>query len=194
MGFFSPCCLAVTEKQVRPSSSHRHTCWTDDSVQWEWGEEEESSLLCCIRRYVLGSSSAKQHPIASRAVQLTRFEKMFIRFSTLLPVAALVAVAAAAPSALEARQSSSQCNTGPIQCCNSTQEVGSVLLTLPPFVLTMASSRTQKRSASSVDCSDSCFPPSRVSSGSAATRSRSSVREPVLLAPRRLSAALTTSL
>ena len=66
---------------------------------------------------------------------------MFIRFSTLLPVAALVAVVAAVPSALEARQNS-QCNTGPIQCCNQTQEVGSLLLMLPPFVLTIASSRT----------------------------------------------------
>ncbi|KAF8553767.1 fungal hydrophobin [Imleria badia] len=45
---------------------------------------------------------------------------MFIRFSTLLPVAALVAVAAAAPSALQARDSS-ECNTGSMQCCLSTQ-------------------------------------------------------------------------
>ena len=48
---------------------------------------------------------------------------MFIRFSTLLPVAALVALAAAAPGALEARTDTSQCNTGSMQCCATTQTV-----------------------------------------------------------------------
>ncbi|KIJ65917.1 hypothetical protein HYDPIDRAFT_87334 [Hydnomerulius pinastri MD-312] len=46
---------------------------------------------------------------------------MFSRPSTfLLPIAALAAVATAAPSALEARTGSSQCNTGSISCCNNT--------------------------------------------------------------------------
>ncbi|KAH0830205.1 hydrophobin 2 [Lanmaoa asiatica] len=45
---------------------------------------------------------------------------MFIRFSALLPVAALAAVVAAAPSQLEARTGSSQCNTGSMQCCTTT--------------------------------------------------------------------------
>ncbi|KAH0830203.1 hydrophobin 2 [Lanmaoa asiatica] len=45
---------------------------------------------------------------------------MFIRFSALLPVAALAAVVAAAPSELEARTGSSQCNTGSMQCCATT--------------------------------------------------------------------------
>ncbi|KAN0075528.1 Fungal hydrophobin domain containing protein [Tylopilus felleus] len=74
----------------------------------------------CIKRPVVeyASSSAKKHPITSR---LTYSTTPKMRFSTLLPVAALVAVAAAAPGALEARQSS-QCSTGPVQCCDSTQE------------------------------------------------------------------------
>ncbi|KAF8836396.1 fungal hydrophobin, partial [Paxillus ammoniavirescens] len=43
---------------------------------------------------------------------------MFIRPSSIsLPIVALAAFAAAAPSALEARD---QCNTGSISCCNST--------------------------------------------------------------------------
>ncbi|KAF8836401.1 fungal hydrophobin [Paxillus ammoniavirescens] len=43
---------------------------------------------------------------------------MFIRpSSVVLPMVALAAVVAAAPSALEARD---QCNTGSISCCNST--------------------------------------------------------------------------
>jgi len=46
---------------------------------------------------------------------------MFIRFSTLLPVAALAAVAAAVPGALEARTDTSQCNTGSMNCCAFTQ-------------------------------------------------------------------------
>ncbi|KAG8217147.1 hypothetical protein J3R82DRAFT_5206 [Butyriboletus roseoflavus] len=45
---------------------------------------------------------------------------MYIRFSALLPVAALAAVVAAAPSALDVRASSSSCNTGSIQCCTQT--------------------------------------------------------------------------
>ncbi|KAH0830201.1 hydrophobin, partial [Lanmaoa asiatica] len=63
---------------------------------------------------------------------------MFIRFSALLPVAALVAVAAAAPSELEARQTS-QCNTGSMQCCATTttasDPVASTLLGLLGIVL-----------------------------------------------------------
>ncbi|KAN0075534.1 fungal hydrophobin [Tylopilus felleus] len=47
---------------------------------------------------------------------------MYIRFAALLPVAALAAVAAAMPNALEARWDTSQCNNGEIQCCNSTEE------------------------------------------------------------------------
>ncbi|KAG6375855.1 fungal hydrophobin [Boletus reticuloceps] len=42
---------------------------------------------------------------------------MFARFVTLLPIAALVAVAAAAPNALEARTAST-CNSGSVSCCN----------------------------------------------------------------------------
>ncbi|KAG8217146.1 hydrophobin [Butyriboletus roseoflavus] len=38
-------------------------------------------------------------------------------FAALIPVAALAAVAAAAPSALEVRASSSSCDTGSVQCC-----------------------------------------------------------------------------
>ncbi|KAF8553768.1 fungal hydrophobin [Imleria badia] len=46
---------------------------------------------------------------------------MYTRFSTILPVAALVVVAAAAPTELEVRNGSSECNTGSMQCCLSTQ-------------------------------------------------------------------------
>ncbi|KAI9570832.1 hydrophobin 2 [Boletus coccyginus] len=47
---------------------------------------------------------------------------MYFHLSTLLPVATLVAVVAAAPSELEARTDSvSQCNTGSMQCCAMTQ-------------------------------------------------------------------------
>ena len=47
---------------------------------------------------------------------------MFSRIATLLPVAALVAVAAAAPNALEAR-GGSQCTTGSNYCCNTSQSI-----------------------------------------------------------------------
>ncbi|KAN0094592.1 Fungal hydrophobin domain containing protein [Tylopilus felleus] len=47
---------------------------------------------------------------------------MFIRASTaLFSVVALAGIASALPSALKVRSSSSECNTGPIQCCNSVQ-------------------------------------------------------------------------
>ncbi|KIJ21149.1 fungal hydrophobin [Paxillus involutus ATCC 200175] len=53
---------------------------------------------------------------------------MFIRPSSIvLPIVALAAVAMAAPSALEAR-GSSQCNTGPIQCCSSTMSSSTTTL------------------------------------------------------------------
>ena len=60
-----------------------------------------------------------------RTIELTTLstKKMYFRFSTLLPVAALVAVAAAAPSELEARTGTSQCNTGSMECCTFTQTV-----------------------------------------------------------------------
>ncbi|KAF8550908.1 fungal hydrophobin [Imleria badia] len=45
---------------------------------------------------------------------------MYARFS-ILPIAALAAVVAAAPNALDARNDSSECNTGSLQCCTSTQ-------------------------------------------------------------------------
>ena len=49
---------------------------------------------------------------------------MFIRASTaLFSVVALAGIASALPSALKVRSSSSECNTGPIQCCNSVQSV-----------------------------------------------------------------------
>ncbi|KAG8217144.1 hydrophobin [Butyriboletus roseoflavus] len=55
---------------------------------------------------------------------------MYMRFSALVPVAALAAVAAAAPNALEARTGgSSSCDTGTIQCCNQTYTQGSSQLT-----------------------------------------------------------------
>ncbi|KAH0830199.1 fungal hydrophobin [Lanmaoa asiatica] len=44
---------------------------------------------------------------------------MYIRFSALIPVAALAAAAAAAPSELAVRQTS-QCNTGSMHCCSTT--------------------------------------------------------------------------
>ena len=47
---------------------------------------------------------------------------MYFRLPTLLPVAALVAVAAAAPSELEARIGT-QCNTGSMECCAYTLPV-----------------------------------------------------------------------
>ncbi|KAN0073737.1 hypothetical protein V8E55_011991 [Tylopilus felleus] len=46
---------------------------------------------------------------------------MYVRFSALLPIAALAALAVVAPNALEARDS--QCSTGELQCCQSTQTV-----------------------------------------------------------------------
>ena len=58
---------------------------------------------------------------------------MYIRFAALLPVAALAAVAAAMPNALEARWDTSQCNNGEIQCCNSTEEVKCHSLSLNPL-------------------------------------------------------------
>ena len=53
---------------------------------------------------------------------------MFIRFSSLLPIAALVAVAAA---------DSSQCNTGSQQCCVMTQTVRFV----PPHAFALCADR-----------------------------------------------------
>ncbi|KAI9573145.1 hydrophobin [Boletus coccyginus] len=54
---------------------------------------------------------------------------MYFQPSTLLPVAALVAVVAAAPSELEARTDGvSQCNTGSMQCCATTQSSTSTTL------------------------------------------------------------------
>ncbi|KAN0094593.1 Fungal hydrophobin domain containing protein [Tylopilus felleus] len=47
---------------------------------------------------------------------------MFIRASTaLFSVVALAGIASALPSALKVRSSSSECDTGSIQCCNSVQ-------------------------------------------------------------------------
>ena len=118
--------------------------------------------------------------------------KMFIRFSTLLPVAALVAVAAAAPGALEARTDSS-CNTGSQQCCVMTQTVRFP----PPHVFTLCAnhgtrcSRPPQRSTTSAHCSGSPFPLSTVSSGSAVPRSQPSVQELALRAPSSPSAAPT---
>ncbi|KAG6375844.1 P-loop containing nucleoside triphosphate hydrolase protein [Boletus reticuloceps] len=43
---------------------------------------------------------------------------MFARFVTLLPIAALAAVAAAAPNVLEARTTAPVCNSGSQYCCN----------------------------------------------------------------------------
>ena len=69
---------------------------------------------------------------------------------------------------------------------------------IPPHVFALCanhgvySSRTPQRSVSSVVNSESSFPTSRVSSGSAVARSLSSVWEVVHLAPPRPSAALTT--
>lgn len=49
---------------------------------------------------------------------------MYTRLAALVPVAALAAVVAAAPNALQARDGGgSQCNNGEIQCCDSTEEV-----------------------------------------------------------------------
>ncbi|KAF8545971.1 fungal hydrophobin [Imleria badia] len=48
---------------------------------------------------------------------------MFSRLATLLPIAALVAVATAAPNVLEARQTS-QCNGGSTTCCNQVLTTG----------------------------------------------------------------------
>ncbi|KAF8139622.1 fungal hydrophobin [Boletus edulis] len=45
---------------------------------------------------------------------------MFARFVTLLPLAALAAVAAAAPNVLEARTGAATCNSGSVYCCNQT--------------------------------------------------------------------------
>ncbi|KAI9573146.1 hydrophobin [Boletus coccyginus] len=54
---------------------------------------------------------------------------MYFRLSTLLPIAAFVAVVAAAPSELEARTDGvSQCNTGSMQCCATTQSSTSTTL------------------------------------------------------------------
>ena len=138
---------------------------------------------------------SKKHPIVSQTNQLTRSttKKMFIRFSTLLPVAALVAVAAAAPGALEARTDSSSCNTGSQQCCVTTQTVR----IFPPHAFTLCAnhgprcSRPPQRSTTSADCLGSPFPLSTVSSGSAAPRSRLLAQELVLLAHSSPSVALT---
>jgi hypothetical protein len=55
---------------------------------------------------------------------------MFSRLATLLPIAALVAVAAAAPNAVEARDTT--CSTSDQACCNTTQlPVRHLLLRLP---------------------------------------------------------------
>ncbi|KAF8414623.1 fungal hydrophobin-domain-containing protein [Boletus edulis BED1] len=43
---------------------------------------------------------------------------MFARFVTLLPLAALAAVAAAAPNVLEARTGAATCSSGSEYCCN----------------------------------------------------------------------------
>ncbi|KAI9455832.1 hydrophobin 2 [Boletus coccyginus] len=43
---------------------------------------------------------------------------MFSRLATLVPIAALVAVATATPGVVEARDSVSQCNTSDQYCCN----------------------------------------------------------------------------
>ncbi|KAI9570774.1 hydrophobin [Boletus coccyginus] len=51
---------------------------------------------------------------------------MYTRFSTLLSVAALVAVAAATPSVLEARDGDAQCVK---QCCGSTETATPARLT-----------------------------------------------------------------
>ena len=69
---------------------------------------------------------------------------MFIRASTaLFSVVALAGIASALPSALKFRSSSSECDTGSIQCCNSVQSV-SVLSFDPDDLktLTRAISRT----------------------------------------------------
>ena len=83
--------------------------------------------LCSIKSQVIEQLTiSKKHPIASPTIQLRQstIEKMYFRFSTLLPIAALVAVVAAAPSELEARTDGvSQCNTGSMQCCTTTQTV-----------------------------------------------------------------------
>ena len=64
------------------------------------------------------------HQLNSVPSPLSPLNKMFIRFASLLPIAALVAVVAGAPNALEARNGgSSECNTGTLQCCNSVSTV-----------------------------------------------------------------------
>ncbi|KAI9570794.1 fungal hydrophobin [Boletus coccyginus] len=44
---------------------------------------------------------------------------MYSRLATIVPIAALVAVATAAPGVVEARDTVSQCNTSDQYCCNS---------------------------------------------------------------------------
>ena len=58
----------------------------------------------------------------------TQLLDMFSRLFTLLPLAALVAVAAAAPNAVEARDS--ECDVSDQSCCNTDQWVVRYLLPL----------------------------------------------------------------
>jgi hypothetical protein len=132
----------------------------------------------------------EKHPIASPPAK-----RVYTRFAILLPVAVLVAVAAATPSALEARDDPARCNTGSIQCCAMTEKY-QISPLLHAFALCAnhgpRCSRLPQYSIASVGCSGSPFPLSTVSLGSAAPRSRSSEWELILLVPSSPSIALTT--
>ncbi|KAF8448058.1 hypothetical protein L210DRAFT_2834811 [Boletus edulis BED1] len=69
---------------------------------------------------------------------------MFARFVTLLPLAALAAVAAAAPNVLEARTATS-CNSGSEYCCNQKFDVRH-LIALPSPWMTHKSIHSQNPS------------------------------------------------
>jgi len=80
---------------------------------------------CCIKWEERAPVLFSQQLFESSALRKsTHLPDMFSRLATLVPIAALVAVATAAPGAVEARDSVSQCNTSDQYCCNQAITVG----------------------------------------------------------------------
>jgi hypothetical protein len=88
-----------------------------------------STGLYCIRGEEPVYLSSAHHSLALQ--KPTPPSNMFSRLATLLPIAALVAVAAAAPNAVEARDET--CSTSNQSCCNTDQLA--VRHLFPPFPL-----------------------------------------------------------
>ena len=173
----------MTEWQVGTPDLFAPTCVLGERAVCRGKGKRPSPRYKMASRKTVHHQQKSSHCLEQSNPSNPSTNKMFVRFSTLLPVAALVAVAAAAPGALEARTDSS-CNTGSQQCCVMTQTVRFP----PPHVFTLCAnhgtrcSRTPQRSTTSAHCLGSLFPLSTVSSGSAAPRSRPLVQELVLRA------------